>query len=133
QIGFVEHDPIDPNLPVANFNPVAGQPDDPLDVLSAAVAWIMKHHDVAALWLLEVVAELVDDQVLPLVQGRHHAVALDPVAARRRVDDPEDEQGQKQSLDDLADDDACRRRNTLLPGRNGRGNLARQTLLSGFL
>jgi len=43
------------------------QPDDPLDEISAGVLGIVEDHDISAIGGVEMVHELVDDQILPIV------------------------------------------------------------------
>ena len=81
---------VDDELVVLHLDPVPRQSDQALDVVDARVGRIAEHHHVAALRLpdahhllvehrqAQAIGELVDDDEIPIDQGRHHRVRGNP-------------------------------------------------------
>src|SRR5215470_6157451 len=86
-------------LPRVNANLVAGNADHALDVALGRVAGIAEDHDVAALDRFPAVDELVDEDALLVVEGRHHAGAFN---LHRLVQKDDDESGDRQRNDEVS-------------------------------
>lgn len=75
---------------VGDFQIIAGERNDALDVALRWIARVVEYHHIAPMNLFEPVDKLVDEEAIVVVQARLHAGALDPY---RLVDASDDERG----------------------------------------
>ncbi len=57
---------------VVNGYRLAGQTDDPLDEIEASVERVFENDDIATLRILEMIAYLIDDEILRVLEGWYH-------------------------------------------------------------
>ena len=67
------------------FNGIAGQTDDPLDVVVRRRR--VEDNDVKAFRLGKIVIDLIDDQAVAVFQGRHHRLAFDHIIRKDEATD----------------------------------------------
>jgi hypothetical protein len=117
-IGLVQRVAVDQHLAVAHLDGLAGQGDDPLDeILDAVVGLVgrpLEHHHVAPVHVVQLVAELVDEDPVALLQRRHHRL-------RRDV-----EGGEEEGADDEGDDQRAADDGDPFDDRAGGGALRRR-------
>ena len=137
-VGLVEPLAVDEHRAVLEDQRVAGQADDPLDqVLDLGVGLAgrpLEDDDVAAVDVVELVRQLVDQHPITDVEGVHHRRRRDLVGLEQeRPDEQRDDQRAADDQDPLADGppdplgrsrrtfgDACRRRAPRPRGPRGR-------------
>lgn len=118
---------VEPDLAMDDPDPVAGQPDDPLDVAFRRVARVAEDDDVAALNRLYVIDEFVDKEPVAVFQAGQHAGAFHPDRLIEKGDDQHrGDGGNKQIAEPEADGvRPWRRWRRRLPcgGRHGGGGI----------
>src|ERR1700760_4317731 len=88
-IGFLDTFPIDVDAAAIDAQIVSGSCDYPLDVALLRIARVVENDGVAALDLLEVIDELVDEEAILILQLRQHAGSLHLYGLVEEGDDEE--------------------------------------------
>src|SRR5262249_50040973 len=101
-IVFFQGAAIEVDLAAIDADPVSGQADHTLDIALRGVPRITEDHNVAALDRLPSIYELVDENALLVIEGRHHAGAFD---FHRLVEEDDDEGRDGQGNDEVAHPD----------------------------
>jgi len=102
-VRLVEGDAVDVDHALLDFDGVAGQADDTLDVVLFRVTQRPEDDDIAALWLADVVGDLAHQKSLALVQAGLHTDTDDDETLDGGLNDQEDEQGEYGSDEDFAE------------------------------
>ena len=95
---------VDEDPAVAYFDRLAGQGDNPLDEVPAGVVGETEDYNVTALRLGKTIRQLVDDEVLVVVEGGHHAQALDPEVLDTEPHAVVDDEREQDRFENVADD-----------------------------
>ncbi len=111
-VRLVEQSAVDAHLAFANLDMVAGHAHHALDEITATVIGKMQDDDVTPLGIIQIIAELIDNNVFAFLEGGQHAVTLNSEPAGSRIDDPEDKHGRNRretdKTEDVRDDGAQR-------------------------
>src|ERR1700746_3581496 len=84
---FFDGFPVDVDLTGIYADVVPGNANDPLDVALRGIARIAKNHNVTPLNRFPAIDELVNEDTLLIVEGRHHACAFDLHRLIKKNDD----------------------------------------------
>src|SRR5262249_2757175 len=122
-VRLVEGATVDEHLAVAYLDGLARQADHPFDQVLDAVVLLPRgateHHDVATVHVVELVAQLVDEHPITLLEGRDHRFRRDVESGEE--EGPDDERHDEGAADDGDPfDDRTGRRALALGGPGGR-------------
>ena len=63
---------------------------------------MVKHNDITGRWIINVIAKIIDDEVLPILERGIHTAAINAIPSNKAVHHPKNEKRQQQCFNNLS-------------------------------
>ena len=75
------------NIAVFNFHRFPGKPDYSFNVIPGSIQWVVKHHHISPNRLFEIIAYLINNQILAVFKIRLHRGAFNEKRLKDKIAD----------------------------------------------